>query len=74
MPKEHLIHVLRKLLRDVVRARFEGGAYAKLSRAHGYADGYMAALLDAGLVDRDSLLRVVGEERCKQFVAPAAAQ
>jgi hypothetical protein len=74
MPKEHLMHVLRNLLRDVVRARFEGGAYAKLSRAHGYADGYMAALLDAGLVDRESLLRVVGEERCKQFVAPATAQ
>ena len=74
MPKEHLIHVLRTLLRDVVRARFEGGAYAKLSRAHGYADGYMAALLDAGLVERDALLRVVGEERCKQFLAPAVAQ
>ena len=74
MPKEHLMHVLRTLLRDVVRARFEGGAYAKLSRAHGYADGYMAALLDAGLVDRESLLRVVGEERCKQFVAPSVAQ
>jgi hypothetical protein len=74
MPKEHLMHVLRNLLRDVVRARFEGGAYAKLSRAHGYADGYMAALLDAGLVDRESLLRVVGEERCKQFVAPSVAQ
>jgi hypothetical protein len=74
MPKEQLISVLRRLLRDVVRARFEGGAYAKLSRAHGYADGYMAALLDAGLIERDALLRVIGEERCKQFVAPATAQ
>ena len=33
---------------DVTRARFAGGAYAKLARAHGYADGYMRALLDAG--------------------------
>jgi hypothetical protein len=74
MPKEQLISVLRRLLRDVVRARFEGGAYAKLSRAHGYADGYMAALLDAGLIERDALLRVIGEERCKQFVAPTTAQ
>jgi hypothetical protein len=68
MAREELMNVLRRLLRDVVRTRFEGGAYARLSRAHGYADGYMAALLDAGIVERDALLRVVGEERVKQFV------
>ena len=73
MPKEQLISVLRRLLRDVVRARFEGGAYARLSRARGYADGYMAALLDAGLVERDSLLRLVGEERMKLLPSTGGA-
>jgi hypothetical protein len=70
MAKEDLMNRLRTLLRDVVKARFEGGAYAKLSRAHGYADGYMAALLDAGLTDKAALLRVVSEERLR--IAPAA--
>jgi alanine racemase len=31
-----------------------------MMRAHGYADGYMRALLDAGLVDRAEMLKVVG--------------
>jgi hypothetical protein len=66
MAKEELLNVLRRLLRDVVTARFEGGAYAKLSRAHGYADGYMAALLDAGVIEQQSLLKLVREERLKQ--------
>jgi hypothetical protein len=65
MAKEELIDVVRRLLREVVKARFEGGAYARMSRAHGFADGYMAALLDAGVMERDSLLRLVGEERLK---------
>ena len=54
------------------RRASKGGAYAKLSRANGYADGYMAALLDAGLVERDGLLKLVGEERLK-LVTPSAA-
>ena len=71
--RDDLVNVVRRLLRDVLRARFEGGAYAKLSRAHGYADGYMAALLDAGVVERDALLQVVGEERHRLVAAPATA-
>jgi hypothetical protein len=73
MAKEELINVVRRLLREVVTARFEGGAYARLSRARGYADGYMAALLDAGLVERDSLLRLVGEERMKLLPSTGGA-
>ncbi|GAB4211122.1 MAG: hypothetical protein OHK0013_32540 [Sandaracinaceae bacterium] len=63
MTKLELLSTVRTLVADVTRARFEGGAYAKLMRAHGYADGYMRALLDAGLVDRAELLRVVGNAR-----------
>lgn len=63
MSKEELLERVSELVRQVTEARFEGGAYAKLARAHGYADGYMRALMDAGLVDRDVLLKAVGEAR-----------
>ena len=63
MSKEELLERVRELVRQVTVARFEGGAYAKLARAHGYADGYMRALLDAGLVDRDVLLQAVSDAR-----------
>ncbi len=72
MAKEELMNTLRRLLRDVVAARFEGGAYAKLSRANGYADGYMAALLDAGIMEQESMLRLVREERLR-VASPVAA-
>lgn len=63
MTKTKLLDRVKELVADVTRARFAGGAYAKLARAHGYADGYMRALLDAGLVDRVSLIEACGEER-----------
>ena len=63
MSKNDLIERVCELVRQVTEARFTGGPYAKLARAHGYADGYMRALLDAGLVDRDELLAAVGQAR-----------
>ncbi len=72
MNNDELMNTLRDLLRDVLKARFDGAAYAKLARAHGYADGYMRALLDAGLVDRDELLALVGDER-RRFVEEVPA-
>lgn len=63
MTKSELLSQVRSLVADMTRARFEGGAYAKMMRAHGYADGYMRALLDAGLVERSELLRAVGSGR-----------
>ncbi len=63
MSKNELLDRVRALVIDVTKARFEGSAYAKLSRAHGYADGYMRALLDAGIVDRAILLEAVAEAR-----------
>lgn len=73
MNQTELLDTLRGLLRDVLKARFEGAAYAKLARAHGYADGYMRALLDAELVDRDGLLKLVGDER-ERFIADSDAE
>ena len=63
MTKTELLSQVRALIADVTRARFDGGAHAKMMRAHGYADGYMRALLDAGLVERAELLRAVGSGR-----------
>ncbi len=73
--QDELKDTLRSLLQDVLRARFAGTAYAKLARAHGYADGYMRALLDAGLVDQQELLKLVSDER-RRFVdeTPDAAE
>lgn len=63
MSNVEMIERVKELVRQVTEARFEGAMYAKLARAHGYADGYMRALLDAGLVDRDTLLAAVAEAR-----------
>jgi hypothetical protein len=54
---------LRAMLRDVFVAKSTGGTYARLARAHGYVDGYMRALLDAGTVSKEELLEIVGTER-----------
>ncbi len=69
MNKSALLARVRSLVADVTRARFAGGAYAKMMRAHGYADGYMAALLDAGLVERAEMLRIVGSARADVVAA-----
>jgi hypothetical protein len=62
--KSELLQTLRMLLREGFRLRNQGAAYAKISRAQGYADGYMRMLLDARIVDQAELLRLIGEERC----------
>ena len=64
MTTDELKDTLRGMLRDMLQARFEGGRYA---------DGYMRALLDTGLVDQAELLQLVSRER-RRFVdeAPAA--
>ena len=72
MSNDDLKNTLRGLLREVLEARFNGGAYAKLARSHGYADGYMRALVDSGLVDRRELLQLVSAER-QRFVAEVPA-
>lgn len=63
MSNEELLERVRELVREVTVARYEGSLHNKLARAHGYADGYMRALLDAGLVDRKALLATVAGGR-----------
>lgn len=61
--KPALVQILRSLLMDVFTAQYEGSTQQKLARAFGYADGYMRAVLEAGIVTRAELLEIVQEER-----------
>lgn len=61
--KAQVMAELSELLAEVFHMRANGVPYAKLQRAHGYADGYMRVLLDSGMVTRQELLRLVSQER-----------
>jgi len=70
--KSELLQNLRGMVRDMLRLRSEGGAYAKLARAHGYVDGYMRVLLETGVADHKELLALVADER-RRHEGPATA-
>lgn len=72
-PKAELVRTLSEMMRGVMRLRTEGVPYARLSRAHGYLDGYMRALLDSGVVDQAELLRLVARQRT-ELDGPATAE
>lgn len=63
MSKVEMLSELRKMLHDVFVARATGASHPKMTRAHGYVDGYMRALLESGAATKDELLAVVAEER-----------
>lgn len=71
--KTELLENLRGMVRDMLRLRSEGSAYAKLARAQGYVDGYMRVLLEAGIADHTALLALVAEER-RQFDGPSTRE
>jgi hypothetical protein len=61
--KADMLAELRTMLHDVFAAKAAGETTQRLSRAHGYVDGFMRALLDGGLVSKHELLEVVAAER-----------
>jgi hypothetical protein len=61
--RDQVIVELRRLLHDLFVATEQGVAQPRLARAHGYADGYMKGLLQAGIVSQRELLSIVSEER-----------
>jgi hypothetical protein len=71
--KTELLQNLRSMVRDMLKLRSEGGAYAKLARAHGYVDGYMRVLLDTKAVDQKTLLALVADER-RKFDGPSTRE
>ncbi len=61
--KADMLEELKVMLYDALLAKTRGVTYPRLARAHGYVDGYMKALLDAGLATNQELLLLVGEAR-----------
>lgn len=70
---DHVLERASELVERVTEARFSGTTYAKLARAHGYADGYMRALIDAGLASQGDLLKLVASARRKVMKEDNAA-
>jgi len=58
-----MLNELKVMLYDALLAKTRGVAYPRLARAHGYVDGYMKALLDAGIATNQQLLSLVAEAR-----------
>ncbi|MGH7280521.1 MAG: hypothetical protein ACRELY_03285 [Polyangiaceae bacterium] len=54
---------LRSMLADIFVAKAAGETHTRLSRAHGYVDGFMRALLETGMVSKEELLEIVAAER-----------
>jgi hypothetical protein len=63
--KAQMLENLQAMLADVFKLRREGAPYARLARAHGYVDGYMRVLLEAGTATKQELLDVVARERVR---------
>ena len=61
--KEEALEVLRDILKELFSHQYKGASYKKFARVHGYADGYMRALLELGIVTKKELLKIVIEER-----------
>jgi hypothetical protein len=73
LSKPAMLDNLRSMLNEVFKLRREGAAYARLARQHGYVDGYMRMLLEAGIATRSELLDVVAAERVRAD-GPATAK
>jgi hypothetical protein len=73
LSKSAMLDNLRSMLNEVFKLRREGAAYARLARQHGYVDGYMRMLLEAGIATRSELLDVVATERVRAD-GPATAK
>ncbi|MBN1607992.1 MAG: hypothetical protein JW940_15260 [Polyangiaceae bacterium] len=77
--KAQMLAALRSLLQCALKMQGEGTAALRLGRAQGYADGYMSALLDAGVADASELIALVAKERARlagpavQYSDPKAA-
>jgi hypothetical protein len=61
--KAEMLNELKVMLYDALLAKTRGVTYPRLARAHGYVDGYMKAILDAGLATNQELLTLVSEAR-----------
>ena len=63
--KTELLGDLSKMVGDAIVARRRGAGQGRLARVQGCVDGYMRALLEAGIASNDELLSLVAKERAK---------
>ncbi|HET9957672.1 MAG TPA: hypothetical protein VFQ61_24410 [Polyangiaceae bacterium] len=77
--KTEMLNTLRTLIQQSLQELHRGAAHSRLTRVSGAVDGYMRALLDAGIAKQDELLAIVASERALQdgpataFVQPETA-
>jgi hypothetical protein len=62
--------VLKGLLRDSMRLHAEGAPGSRLGQADGYVDGFIRALVEAGLSDQTTILGVIRDTR-REVAGPA---
>jgi len=60
-----LHEILRAMLREALRLGAEGAQRSRLVHAQGCADGFMRALVEAGISDHRELLALVREVRAE---------
>jgi hypothetical protein len=61
--KAEMLSAVEGMLKEAFLAKAEGASQPRLARAYGYADGYLKALLDAGLATQKELLVIVADVR-----------
>lgn len=61
--KDEMLAELRRMLRDLFTEHHRGTSAHRLARAHGYLDGYMRGLTEAGVLSSAELLKLVREQR-----------
>ncbi len=61
--KADMLVTLGSMLRDVFQLRRQGARQDRLARAHGYVDGYMRGMLEAGVATKGELLDFVAQQR-----------
>lgn len=62
--------VLKQLLRESMRLHAEGAPGSRLGQADGYVDGFIRALVEAGVSDHATILSVIRDAR-REFAGPA---
>jgi hypothetical protein len=61
--KAEMHDILRALLRESLRLQEAGANQPKLALAQGYVDGFIRAMVEAGLSDHKTMLGIVREVR-----------
>ena len=56
---------LRRALGEMLALQAQGGLHPKLSKAQGFVDGYMRAMLDSRMMTQEEMLKLVAEERAR---------